>query len=139
MQKRWAAVDRYLSDLLAPPDPADAYAARVHVVAPRAQQRPVELHEEPDLLGGPGPVLRRERVHGQVADARLERSLDDVEQRPLACLMAHRAVEPTRLRPAPVAIHDDGDMGRDALRAHSGAHVAGSWRLRRGRSRWYSA
>ena len=64
---------------------------------------------------GPRPVLRRERVDGQLADAELggvaQPRLDDVGAR----LVALDDGQAAGLRPAAVAVGDDGDVPRAAV------------------------
>src|SRR4051812_15267957 len=73
------------------PRPAHSHAHLVHLVAATADDLPVEAHEEPHLLRGATPVLRREGVRGDVPYAELEGPLHHVEQRSLAGLVTRCA------------------------------------------------
>jgi hypothetical protein len=94
-------------------DSADVYSHGAKLVPAAAQQDPIEGEQEVDLVGGPYPVLGRERVHGHVTHAGLEPALDDVEQCPLPRLVARGARQPSPGRPAAVAVHDEGDVARN--------------------------
>ena len=67
----------------------------------------VEVHEEPNLVERPAPVLRREGVHREPIEAELERALDGVEQRLLprgvsfGALQALAASPTGHCRPSP--------------------------------------
>jgi hypothetical protein len=108
-----------------------------------AQQRLVEVQQEADLLGRPLPVLGRERVHRQVPDPELERTLDGVEQRLLPGLVPGVALQPALVRPPTVAVHDDGDVtdavggsGPGSRCARRPATAPGSGALRPDRAGW---
>ena len=62
----------------------------MHLVAPAPDHVAVEAHQEPDLVGRPGPVLGGEGVGRDRLHADLDRPLDHVEQRVLAALVARR-------------------------------------------------
>src|SRR5262249_48774599 len=139
-------------------DELHLYVPRVHLVGPAAERVSLEVHQVADLAGRPLPVLGGEREHRQVLQASFERSLDDVEQRLLAAVVALRPRQAALLGPAAVAVHDDGDVSghRRAVEVSQEAHgdeagtasgrtaTAGSgWRasrlkLRMRRSRWNS-
>ena len=95
--------------------PAHLHAQLVHLVAAAPDHVAVEAHQELHLGGGAGPVLRRERVGRDRLDPDLDRALDHVEQAALALLVPDRARLAPRLRPAPVAVHDDRDVRRDQV------------------------
>ena len=78
-----------------------------------------KTHEEIHLRSRPLPVLRGERVDRQHLDAEIDAYLHDVKQGSDARAMACRADEALSLRPASVAVHDDGDMARPLLLRHA--------------------
>src|SRR6185369_17569321 len=66
--------DLQLADHAAPqpwpaPGPPDPHAHRVHLVHPAADDVAVEAHEEAHLVRAASPVLGRERVRREPADA----------------------------------------------------------------------
>src|SRR2546423_7574560 len=72
-----------------------------------------QLLERRNLFGGPAPVLRAEGEQGQVFDAAIGACTRDPTHRLDSLLVTGDAREITLLGPAPVAIHDDGDMPGD--------------------------
>src|SRR6266852_8366257 len=81
-----------------------------------------QLLERRNLFGGPSPVLRAEGEQGQVFDAAIGARARDSTHRLDPLLVTGDAGKIALLGPAPVAIHDDGDMpgdiagGRDLAR-----------------------
>ena len=69
-------------------------------------------HQALDLLGGPRPVLGREREHGQLLDPELDRVAQPRLDHVGAGLVALDRRQPALLRPAPVAVGDDRDVPR---------------------------
>ena len=59
------------------------------------------------------PVLGREGVDGEPVDANLVGALEHVEQGALASLVAFGAGKALLLSPAPVAVHDEGNVAGD--------------------------
>ena len=98
-----------------PAHPAHPHAPRVELIPAAADDVAVEPHEEADLLGRAPPVLRGEGVGGQMRDAQLDGTGDDVEQRRLAGLVALRPGQAALVGPAPVAVHDDRHVPGDDL------------------------
>src|SRR5712692_3021855 len=74
-----------------------------------------QLLERRDLLGGSAPVLRAEGEQGQVFDAAIGARTRDLTHRLDPLRMAGDAREIALFGPAPVAIHDDGDMPGDVV------------------------
>jgi hypothetical protein len=92
-------------------------------LVPAAQEEVlVEVHEEPDLVQGPAPVLRGEGVDGEVLHADFERAFHGVEERLLALGVALGALQPLAPGPSPVAVHDHGHVAGDAVRIEAGDH-----------------
>ena len=69
-----------------------------------------KLHQHRDFFGRPAPVLRGEAVDRQIGDAELDRRAHRAAHRLDAAPMALETRQAARLRPAPVAVHDDGDV-----------------------------
>ena len=89
---------------------ADVLAVQlVQLLGEVFQQKP---HQRANLLGGALPVLSGERIDGQGLDAQVIRMPDNLAQRLHAGLVAKGTRHAALLRPAAVAIHDDGDMAR---------------------------
>src|SRR5690606_12626047 len=76
-------------------------------------------HEVAHLVGGPLPVLGRERVDGEPVDAQLEAAVGGVEEGLLAGGVALGAPPPAPLRPPSVALHDGGDLARHPRGVHA--------------------
>ena len=98
------------------------------------QQALVEVHEETHFVERPAPVLGGEREDRHVREADVERAFHRVEERLLPRRVAFGAFQAPLLRPPPVAVHDDGDVGRHpvGIEVH---HRFGPypWPRRRGR------
>src|SRR5262249_28486752 len=106
-------------------DEADTYAAAVQLIDFLAQVKPQERHEIVDLAHRALPVFEREAVQGQIGDADRLRALDRLSYRFGATGVSGGARQPTRLRPTPVAVHDDGDVlgrRRDVRKANGRGH-----------------
>jgi hypothetical protein len=78
-----------------------------------------ELHEPAHLVGGAGPVLRRERVERDGLEAELAGGPRDVADALGADAVALEPGLTADLRPAAVAVHDDAHV------AWQGAHGEG--------------
>ena len=72
-------------------------------------------HQRVDFGARPLPVLDRERVERQHVDAEPRRGFDDVAHRIDAGAVAFDARQVALRRPAAVAVHDDGDVGRQLI------------------------
>ena len=79
------------------------------------KRRRKEVHEEVDLATGPPPVLGRKRIGREHIKTKPYARRHGLPERVHACDVALRPLKTTRLGPTPVSIHDDRDMGRDAL------------------------
>src|SRR5712671_6098755 len=75
-----------------------------------------QLLERRNLFGGPAPVLRAEGEQRQVFDAAIGARAGDPAHPLDPLLVTGDAREIALLGPAPVAVHDDGDMPRDIAR-----------------------
>jgi len=71
-----------------------------------------QLHQRGDLRPGPLPVLDREGIQGQDADAQPRRGLHGLAHRVDARPVALHPRQVTHRRPAAVAVHADGDVLR---------------------------
>src|SRR5213075_2166907 len=72
-----------------------------------------QLHEESHFFLRPAPVLAREREEREVLDAVADARLHDLAHRLDTLAMPADAREEALLRPAAIAVHDDGDVARD--------------------------
>ena len=84
--------------------------------------------------GGRRPVFGGKAVDRQVAHAVLDRRADRAAHRLDAAPVALEARQAARLRPAAVAVHDDGDMRRRARRRRRDRIGAGRQGMRRPRT-----
>src|SRR5438552_14986026 len=75
-------------------------------------------HQHGDLVLGPAPVLRRERIEREEPQAHRVRRANDGARRLDALAVARHPGQAALGGPAPVAIHDDGDVRGHRLRAH---------------------
>ncbi len=71
-----------------------------------------QVHQRPDLEPRALPVLHREGVEGEHLEAEAGRRLDRLAHRGDARPVPFDAGQVARLRPAAVAVHDDGDVAR---------------------------
>ena len=97
---------------------AVAHHAELHVVVGE-EFHLIEAEHEPhdglNLVGGTVPVLGGEGVERQVLHAQPGAFGGDFLYRVESGLVAEGAVQSTVCSPAPVAVHDDGNVLRDAL------------------------
>ena len=84
-----------------------------------------QLLERRNLFGRPAPVLRAERKQGKVFDAALAARARDPAHRLDALLVTRHARQIALLGPAPVAVHDDGDVPGNFARLRDLARGAG--------------
>src|SRR5688572_18570152 len=84
-----------------------------------------KLHEERHFLGGAAPVLRTEGEERKVLDAALAAGAHRGAHRFCAAAVAGDARQAPTPRPAPVAIHDDGDVARHVTRVRNAGGGAG--------------
>ncbi len=130
-------------ELVAAADHAEADVVLEERVELAAQVVLEQAHERRDLALGPLPVLDREGVEGQHLEAEAGRGLDGVAHGLDAGAVALDPVLAAQLGPAPVAVHDDRDVARQARevdhaeerpprrcrRARPRAGPEGTWRL----------
>ena len=86
----------------------------VHLCNLFLQKRVKEIQQKIDLALWPLPVLRRECVDRQHLDAHIRCCSHNALERTRSRLMPCRARAPLRLRPASVAVHNNGDMPRQS-------------------------
>src|SRR3954470_14556287 len=105
-------LDQLRVDALATADEAHPHALLVQLRRLAEDPRREHRHQRIALVLRARPVLGRERVHGQLADAEVDgvaqAGLDGVRPG----LVPFLDGQPALLGPAPVAIRDDGDVGR---------------------------
>ena len=88
-----------------------------HQVGPNPDQVVgIEVHQGVDFRLGPLPVLDAERVQRQRLHAEIDAALGDGFRRLGPLAVSFVAGQILALRPAAVAIHDDGDVARQLLR-----------------------
>jgi hypothetical protein len=110
---------------------ADPFADHPHANAFRHEPIEVARHIEPQqieqrahLLGGPAPILGREPEHRQMRDAEFAGSFHRAPQRFNTLGMPERARTVALLRPAAVAVHDDGDVPGHKRRRGVGSRLS---------------
>src|SRR5690606_4940421 len=113
-----------LGDVLRQPraaaDGAQADALVDELVALRDQELLEELHQRRHLEPRALPVLLAEGVERQRSDAEAAAGADRAPDRLAALAVAERAEEPLALRPAAVAVHDDGHVLRQVAQVDEG-------------------
>ena len=98
-------------------DEAQAHAVAVQLVDLTIERLQEQLHQSADLGLGALPVLRGEGEQGEGGDALAQAELHGAAYRLLTGAVAEHAGTQALLRPAAVAVHDDGDVGRHARSA----------------------
>ena len=88
---------------------------RSSVVELEAEIALQQHHQRADLGGGTLPVLDGERVEREDFEAEPGGGFDDVADRVDAGAMAFDARQVALAGPAAVAVHDDGDVTRQAI------------------------
>ena len=106
---------------LALADDPDPDIGSVQVGEVVAHETLEEAHQVGDLLGGPAPVLGGEAVQGEIADADLAGGTDGAPDGLDAAPVSLDPRQAAPRRPAAVAVHDDGDMGREPRSRIGGA------------------
>src|SRR3984893_5184008 len=101
-------------ETLAVADHPHAYAVFVKLGEILAHEALQQSHQVVDLLERPRPVFGAEGIDGQHLDAEVARRAHRTPQRYDALTMPFPARQSARRRPAPVAVHDDGDVERRA-------------------------
>src|ERR1700682_1010480 len=95
---------------IAPADHFEAYAVLDTLRTLPEKVRPEQLHQSGYFGCRPLPVVGRESIEGQSGDTEFNRRLDCAANGGGSGLMPGQAGKPARRGPAPIAIHDDGDM-----------------------------
>ncbi len=80
-----------------------------------------EAHQRFDFELGTRPVGEAERVERQIADAALAARAYDLADGACSLVVPRRSLESAPARPAPISIHDDGDVSGDFESARSDA------------------
>ena len=104
-------------------DDADLDAGLVQLGEVAADEALHQPHQIVDLVDRARPVLGREAVEREVGDAELDRRAHRAPHRLDAVAMTDGARQAVLAGPAPVAVHDDGDVarrGRRPARARAG-------------------
>jgi hypothetical protein len=107
---------------IAAADHAQAHAVLHAAGGLLAQVGVKEVHEPARLLEGAPPVVRREGVEGEGADAEIGRRLHDAIDGVGAAAVALEPRHAPAHRPAAVAVHDDGHV-QPRRSSHFCAHV----------------
>ena len=97
---------------------AQAVAVLLHRVDALVQVLLEKLHDAVDLVLRPLPVLGRKGVDRQVVDAEILAVGAKAAEGLRAGLVARRARQGTLLRPAAVAVHNDGNMTRQVVQVN---------------------
>src|SRR5690606_414234 len=82
-----------------------------------------QRHQRGDLGGGTLPVFDGERVQRQYLDAQPGTGFDDLTHGARARPVTFHPRQVTLTGPATVAVHDDGDVCRQAVRLNSAGQV----------------
>src|SRR5690606_23874239 len=91
---------------------AKLYALLVELVQLAVDDITQDGHQPLDFFFGAAPVLRREGVNGEDFDAELHTGPQDLTQIFGSCPVTGDAGQPALTRPAPIAIHNNGDVRR---------------------------
>ena len=90
--------------------PPDVHSPLVQQLRAPRQDVTGVAHDEADLCGRALPVFRREGVDGKITHSRVDGPGDRVEKRVLAGSVSFGARKSPIIGPAPVPVHDDGDV-----------------------------
>jgi hypothetical protein len=103
-----------VGNAVAPPEEAGAHALLREIRELAVYRLVHQLQDRLHLVGRPRPVLGREGVDRERADALVDRGLDGAAEgaRPLAMPLGDG--QPAGGRPAPAAVHDDRHAPGDA-------------------------
>ena len=108
----------------APPAPAHVHAPLGELVGAPGKHVGGVVHDEGDLGGRAFPVFGGEGVDAQVAYARVDGARDGVHEGVLPCPVPLGACQAARVGPAPVSVHDEGDVCGDLAALEGGrGHV----------------
>jgi hypothetical protein len=94
---------------------ANSYTLLVEFITPSQEQGLIEVHQEANFIGGASPIFGGKGVERQPLDTEIQGSFNGINQGFFTCGVTLGALQPTLIRPATIAIHDAGDMARDAL------------------------
>ncbi len=100
------------SRLFALADDAHAHVALVQFGEVLADETAQQTHKIADFRQRPRPVLRAEGENRQSGNAEIGGGTHGAPQSLDAAAVALDPRQAARSRPAPIAIHDDGDMAR---------------------------
>ena len=81
-----------------------------------AQVLPQQPHQEIDFRFGPAPILHGKSVKRERRNIQPRAGLDDDPRRFHSGAVTGHARQMPALRPAAIAVHDDGDVPRQPLR-----------------------
>jgi len=95
-------------------DEADAHAVAVQRLDLAAEGAHEQFHQQAHFQRRPLPVFLAEGEQGQHLDAETVAGADDAPRRADAGAVAERPRAMALPRPAAVAVHDDGDVPRQA-------------------------
>ena len=98
-----------------------------------------EAHQEGELGLGAPPVLAREAKERELVDAKANALLGRPADTRHAAAVPLNARQAAALRPAAVAVHDDGDMPRRGIGARRGRGAGGGADRRRHRRQTFAA
>ena len=84
------------------------------------QRTQEQLHQERHFFLRPAPVLGAERKQGEVRNSTLDTGLNHGPDRLDAAFVPCHPRQEAATRPAPVAVHDEGDMARHSARLGNG-------------------
>src|SRR5579875_2557690 len=92
------------------PKVSEPYAGLVQGAELAAQVDPRQAHQRPHFVVGPAPILGRESEQRNEAHAMVAEALNHPADIFGAGAMSSLAAQAALLRPAPVAVHDDGHV-----------------------------
>ena len=110
-------------EIVAGADHLDLHARLMQVIEIVPDKALKQAHEVGDLLDRPVPVLHRKAVDRQIVKPKVDRRPHGFAQGFKTAPVALDPRQPSPRRPAPVAVHDDADMRRNAGQARSAASV----------------
>jgi len=109
-------VDHAARKAVTPAEDAHAHAARGERGGLLARERLGQTEQSEHFAALAAPVLLAERVDRQHRDARAQRGIDRALERVHPAAMAFECRQTVGASPAPVSVHDDRDVARNARR-----------------------